>query len=830
MKRIKRILLALILAGAAHSWGQQTESPAEQSKPTEAATISFNYDDEDLVNVIDYIASKKEINLLYPTRAEEKISGKFSWHLDKKVTIDEAWNLLATILDVAGYSIVPKESYYEIVKNSGEISRQPMPLYIGMNYESLPASDQRIRYLYYLANIKSEGEGENEISTVLKALLPSDARYKIDLTTNALLIMAKSNEVKSAMSVVTHLDRPGFQETMEIVKITHTDAAMIANLFNNNILNKPEEAHRYRLDTQKKSDVTYFSKHVKMIAQERTNSIVILGRAQSVARIKEFIHHYLDVEQDSGKSILHVYQLQYRDAPSFAAVLKNIVESKQAEDTEQATVEAKGPTGSQRYFEEVLISVDTPPEEEGAGEEEAPAAGEGEEGAGPIIRTAKYYGGNKLIIAARSDDWKRLKELIEKLDQPEPQVLIEVLIADLTLDDSRQLGTLFRNPAKLPMPGDINFQSAHLNPGVMPDSFDNPNTVGVIESADGTIQHASDLLRQFFIDPTTGQRSDAAPEPGASSTTVAQQMPAGSTVLSLSDKEGQTFGITQILKLLDNTKILSHPHVISTNNKAAKIEITETRLLKDQATGSQGGTIVATNKNINASLKVYITPRISISDIRENTVNMQVTIDINEYKSATDDTRITRNVTTNATVVTGDVLALGGLIRTNETDTIRETPVLSKIPVIGWLFKKRAKSKQRTNLTVFISPTIIEPRLRSGVGDYTRDYLNITKEYAKSGDLFDSLKDPITRWFFTEESATDKFTKDFMKYDNANKTPMPHQHEKSGTKKPVLAQAEPSITPNIIMEQQKEQMDQLKDLFQDVDNPFANVKKPKATA
>ena len=825
MKLSKHILLSLILAGAATSWGQQIETPAKPPEPTEPATISFNYDDEDLVNVIDYIASKKEINLLYPTRAEEKISGKFSWHLDKKVTIDEAWNLLTTILDVAGYSIVPKENYYEIVKNNNQISHQPMPLYIGMNYKNLPDSDQRIRYLYYLENIKSEGESDNEISAVLKELLPApaDASYKIDRTTNALLIMAKSNEVKSVMSVITQLDRPGFQETMEIVKLTHTDAAMIANLFNNNILNNPNEANRYPLNTQKKSDVTYFSKHVKMIAQERTNSIVILGRAQSVARIKEFIHHYLDVEQDSGKSILHVYQLLYRDARTFKDVLMNIVESKQTEGTEQATTEAKGSIGSQRYFEEVLIAVDTP-EEEGAGEEETPAAGE--EGAGPIIRTAKYYGGNKLIIAARSDDWKRLKELIAKLDQPEPQVLIEVLIADLTLDDSRQLGTLFRNPAKLPMPGDVNFQSAHLQPGVMPDSFDKPDTVGVIESADGTIQHASDLLRQFFIDPATGQRSDTAPETDVSATTVAQQMPAGSTVLSLSDKEGQTFGITQILKLLDNTKILSHPHVISTNNKAATIEITETRLLRDQATGSQGGTIVATNKNIPASLKVYITPRISISDIRENTVNMQVTIDINEYKSITDNTRITRKVITNATVVTGDVLALGGLIRTNETDTIRETPVLSKIPIIGWLFKKRAKSKQRTNLTVFISPTIIEPRLRSGVGDYTRDYLNLTKEYAKSGELFDSLKDPITRWFFTEESATEKFTKDFMKYDNDNKTPMPHQHTEKSEKKSVLAQAE----PNIIMEQQKEQMDQLKDLFQDVDNPFANIEKPKTTA
>jgi len=808
----------VLCTGIAVSWAEETTHiPASQE---DAATISFNYDDEDLVNVIDYIASKKGINLLYPTRADEKIAGKFSWHLEKKVTINQAWNLLATILDVAGYSIVPKEDAYQIIKNSKEVSRYAMPLYIGTDHKNLPDSDQRIRYLYYLANIKSEAEGENEIISTLKSLLPADANYKVDVATNALLIMAKANEIRSVMAIITHLDRPGFQETMEVVHLTHTEAPMIANLFNKNILAKPEETNRYRLDTQKKTEATYFSKYVKIIAQPRTNSLVIIGRAQSVARIKDFIHHYLDVEQDSGKSILHVYQLQYRNAPEFAEVLRNIVQAKQEEGTEQSTTEGKAGKGPERYFEEVLISVDTPPEEEGAGEEEVTPAGQ--EGTPTLIRKAKYYGGNKLIIAARTDDWKRLKELIEKLDQPEPQVLIEVLIADLTLDDSRQLGTLLRNPAKLPMPANMNVQSAQLQPGVMTDSFDSPNTVGVIESADGTVEHASDLLR-FFGTNANGQRIDDG------TTTVPSLLEAGSTVLSFSDKDGQTFGITQILKLLDNTKILSHPHVISTNNKAAKIEITEIRLLRDQASGSQGGTIVATNKNIPASLKVYITPRISISDIRENTVNLQVTIDINEYKSTSNDTRITRNVTTNATVVTGDVLALGGLIRTNETDTLRETPVLSKIPVLGWLFKKRAKSKQRTNLTVFISPTIIEPRLRGGVGEYTQDYLDLTRNYAKSGNLFDSLKDPITRWFFSEESATEKFTKDFLKYDNENKPPMPNSTYKPVTKKPVLAQAEKSTEPNIIMEQQKAQMDQLKEIFQEVDNPFANVEQPKTT-
>lgn len=822
------ILLLLNLIGIILCQGNQSEIE-KSSNLYEVATVSFNYDNEELTNVIDYIATKKGINLLYPTRTDEKITGKLTWHLDKKVTLDEAWNLLGTILDIAGYSIVPKEGCYEIVKNSQGISREPVPLYLGIDPQQLPDTDQRIRYLYYFSNVKPEAEGDEGVHKVLKELLSSDTVYKIDAATNALLIMAKANEVRSVMSVITHLDRPGFQETMEFLKLMHTSATMIADLFNKNILHKSDEMNRYRLDTQKKTEASYFSKYTKIIALPRTNSLIILGRAQSATRIKEFIRHYLDVEQDSGKSILHIHQLQYRDARSLSKVLKNIILTKREEGTEQSTTEAKAGTGPQRYFDEVLIEVDTPEGEEGGVAEETETASTLEGGGpGPIIRKAKYYGGNKLIIAARNDDWKRLRELIEKLDQPEPQVLIEVLIADLTLDDNRQLGTLFRNPAKLPIPGDTNFQSAQLVPGVMPDSFDSPNTIGVIENKDGTVQNASDVLRRFMYNPTTGERSDAADPSSPTATDIPNLLSPGSTILSFSDKDGQTFGIAQILKLLDNTKILSHPHIISTNNKLAKIEITEVRLIPGQASGSQGGTIVAQNENVPASLKVYITPRISISDIRENTVNLQVTIDINEYKSSSNNTRITRNVTTNAMVVTGDVLALGGLIRTNEVDTIRETPVLSKIPIIGWLFKKRIKSKQQTNLTVFISPTIIEPRLRGGVGEYTRDYLNITKEYAKSGALFDSLKDPITRWFFNEESAAEKFTKDFLRYEIDKKPPMPQIADSPTTQKQVLAQGNPQ--QNIILKPQKVHLEELKDLFKDVDNPFKNMKKKPTAA
>ena len=160
------------------------------------------------------------------------------------------------------------------------------------------------------------------------------------------------------------------------------------------------------------------------------------------------------------------------------------------------------------------------------------------------------------------------------------------------------------------------------------------------------------------------------------------------------------------------------------------------------------------------------------------------------------------------------MLAIGGLIRTNDADSINETPLLSRLPVIGWLFKRKAKTYRRTNLTVFIMPTIIEPRLRGGIGDYTRDYLQLTKQYAGS-HLFGTLKDPITRWFFgTGRTLTDTFADEFIEHDEVhaqygkNSAPTPKKRSSSNQIKEEHAA------------QKKAHAHHIRELIKDVKNPF----------
>ncbi len=450
-------------------------------------------------------------------------------------------------------------------------------------------------------------------------------------------------------------------------------------------------------------------------------------------RVRDFINKYIDVELESGKSILHVYQLQYLDAVKFEPVLKSIIESSKQGGTEQSKAGATTPGGTERFFDQVIIKADQP------------KTITGEQPGGSM------QGSNNLIVAARNDDWERIKKLIEELDIPQPQVIIEVLVADLTIMDIASLGANIRNPLGTGIPKYANFQSSQI-----PKVASSPVTFLTDTLTDPTTIQA-DLLRNAF-DSTGTIQSTCDPVNTSDCFSTAGFLSSGTAVLSLSDAAtGKTWGMAQVRKYLDARKILSAPHLMCTNNTPAEIKIAQERLAIDQGSGSTGGTTTQTRKWIPAELSVRITPRISSAD----TVNLSVVVNINNFDSSAATftnadpntaNQTTRNVTTNANVKSGNILALGGLTRVDTAIDQQQTPILGNIPIIGWFFKDRTNSVVKNNLTVFISPTIVMPRSRDGVSDYTTKQVQLAKSYSQDAMLFENLRDPITRWFFKTQS------------------------------------------------------------------------------
>lgn len=724
------------------------ESPDEKPLPTpiqkiKKKKITFDYENEDLINVINYIASELGINMMLPQGADA-INAKLSLAFSKKIPLSEGWKLLHTILDAAGYVIVPKANLYMIVKaqTKDTLKQQTFGTYIGVAPSQLPASDETIRYLYYLANIRVTQDSTDEIKTALTAILPPTALVEVDTNANALLIVDKAQNIRAAMGIVLQLDQPGFQEKMEMIHLHNTDASTVSQLFTDQILKTTgTEPNKYRLDAQKSTkDASYFSPLTKVIPIPRTNSLLLLGRAQAIDRIKDFIFKYIDVELESGRSILHTIQLQYLDATQLVEVLNSIVSTAGPAGAEQARAGQGSRGGAERFFaEKIYIKAD------------APIAGVGE-------KEKKYFGSNKLIIAARYDDWLQLKKLIEQLDQPQAQVLIETLIADLTNDDLRNLGAFTRNPQKIPLPNQVDFQAAMLpagnTPGIGPTAMTNSWTAPV------TIE--ADLLRKAIqVTPNSNggvtiANNDAGPNSIA--TQITEPPVAGGMLLALNDNNGQTWGLVQMLKALNVTKILSMPHIMATHNKKASIENTDLRLLVGPVTGTDTAEIKYVP--VTASLKIELTPRI-ISDAE---VNLDIAITIQEFISVQNN-RSTRTVNTVTRVGNENILAIGGLISTSSSVSNFGTPILSKIPILGWFFKSKLDEEIETNLTVFIKPTIIMPRFRGDIGSYTKDYVRLAKAYADESSLFDSLHDPITRWFFHTGSNVRDEVKEFLNKD-----------------------------------------------------------------
>lgn len=690
-------------------------SPKPDKKPTKGnerkRKISFYFDNEDLVDVINLMSAEKRINVVLP---KEPITQKVTLHIEEKLTVPEAWDILQTLLNIAGYSLVPHAGTFQILRTSPDVIRESLPLFVGV---LPPDTEQPVRYLHYLHNIRASEGTDSELLAILRSVLSDNPLFKADIrtdiVTNSFLITDKGSNIRAAVNILNALDQTTYKETLEVLKLHFVQASFVVDqiLKELQITVEPQ-----RLPGVKKPEGAYFQP-VAAAALPRTNSIILRGRTQAVDRLKDFIMKYIDVEIGSGRSILHVYQLQYLDADTFVPVLESLIRGQRGAGPDQARADSGAEGGPERMLQTVIVKSDRTLN---LGNEEA--------------QRGKFAGNNNLIIAARSDDWQYIKKFIEQVDRPQDIVMLQVLIADLTLNDVRLIGSSIRNPAQLPLPHLVNFQSAQTTPNVLL----NENTVPPAN----TLQ--SDLLRTAYPPASTGGPDRSA----------ASFFGPGSVALSLNDpNSGQTWGIFQLQKLLDNTKVLSHPHVIAINNKQAMITVTEERFLQDAAAGSSGGAINATRKWIPARLTVGITPRISSA----NTVNLYIEVDIEQFltNNVTDGNRVTRKVITNANVGNGCVLALGGLTRIDMLDALNETPLLGKIPFLGWFFKRRSSAATKSFLTVFISPTIIKPRLRAGISDLTKDYVEIAQNYSNENYIFDNLRDPITRWFFqpTREPA-----------------------------------------------------------------------------
>ncbi len=732
------------------------QAPAKQPKKQRPPQVPFSFDKKSLVDIIDLLAEKKDINIILPQAPAELEAIRrqvITFHPQGRSTVSlhEAWSLLTTFLELSGFGLSKKRSDLYVISKIGRpeeagISREILPLYVSTPYNELPDSEQRIRFIYYLKNLRiptQEDRDTNPIARIFRDMLSPGAPVVYEPKSNGFIITDKANAIASAMRIITDLDESGFRESIEVIQLHNVPARDIVKVFDSLKKAAGEAAGItspfIRADARAET-LSYFAADTKIIADDRMNTLIIMGRESAVERIREFVQQYMDTPPEEGQSVLHSYDLQYLDAQQFAEVLNRVV-APPPQVGFQATQGAAG--GPERYFQGVVIAAEEVKKVESKSTTEEVVLEAKGEYTPAGITSQIITGGNRLIIAALRDDWIRLRDFIEALDKPQPQVILEVLVVDITDSRVKLVAGDIRNNTDLqvPTPG-FGFLSNNLS--------DVNNVLSVTPGTPGSTAVPPNTLATDLLQVISGNTANPP---------VTALLAAGSSILSINDPK--TPGISALLQVLDTltqAKVLSHPYLVTTNNQKATITNQEIRRVQGDAVSGAAGVITIPIIDLAATFQVQMIPRLSSLE----RLSLQVAIDINAFETTSTFTRTTRRVNTNANLQSGQILVIGGLIRMDQGETVSGTPFLQRIPLIGSFFSNKNTNSTKTNITIFICPTIVAPKLRGGLDAYTADKIRKGRRDIDERTIFTDTRDPVMHVFFRPDYRADKLVRSYL--------------------------------------------------------------------
>ena len=645
--------------------------------------IFLNFENATLASVVGYLTEQKNINYV-PVKELEGINVTLS--TQKPMTLDRAWNVLLTLLDMNGYTIIDVDNLYRIVLKTGS-KQEPLPVYssaTGTEPKDLPDSDLVVRYIYFLKNIKVE-----TVQNILSQMLEGEVQVNKDL--EVCIITEKCLNIKAAMKIITELDTGGLRESIKIISLKHADASDVEKLFKDIIPQTDQQRGSVRfIGASPKKPSTYFSTDTKIIADIRKNSLILLGTETNLNKIIDFVYKYIDLPITAAESRLHIKEVKYAKAEKLKPILENIIKPPTGADKTKVMGEFK-------FFEDVIIATD--------------ASQEG--------------GGNRLIIACNKDDWKRLDSFIDKLDKPQPQIAFEIMIVDVSIEDDKNLGVQFKKKTEGDLGGGVTARVMNLA------------SLPIDKQTNKT--NLSSLLKPLSETP-------------------------GSAFLTAGVGEKMWLIVKSVLNT-DNFNIISQPFIVANNNEECSIKFGETRSVQGKMSDPSSMNRSVIREDIDANTLVELTPKMNL----DGTLSLEkLKITINEF--LTQETtvgqpdRLIRVLDTQACLSAGEVLVLGGLTKSKLTESQYKTPILSAIPILGNLFKSKTAKREKSNIYVFLRPSIIKPQFEGVPDEYTQLKLDYAKFQTLNVDSYAKERDPIQRWFFKPTHQTSK-----QKVDDAQK-------------------------------------------------------------
>lgn len=609
---LRSALLALAVMFASASLAQPPPSAA-QNPP---GTHTLNLKDADIQALIATVSEITGKNFIVGPNVQGKITVVSAHPMQP----DEIYDVFLSVLRVHGFAAVPAGSMIKIVPEAMAQAEG------GNSVATAESGDAIVTQIVPLRHVAA-----NELVPILRPLLPQGAQLIAHQTSNSLVISDRASNVTRVAGIIARIDTVSDAE-VEVIPLQHANAAEMARTLT---MLADDKAAAAAGETP------------RVLADERTNSILLAGARNGRLRMRALITH-LDTPLKNGGDTNVVF-LHYAKAKDLVPILQGVA---------------------------ATLSNEAPPTAPKAGEAPgAPSAG------APTIQAHEET--NSLIISAAPAVFRSLESVVRSLDVRRAQVLIEAIIAEVADDTAKEIGIQWQAP----------LNGLDDNTFIGGTNFTGPNGTGnIISAAQNPLTMGSGLALGYLTGTTSFTGSD------------------GKTVNLLN--------LGFLLRALQGdgkSNILSTPSVMTLDNQEAVIKVAqEVPFITGQYTNTStnGGSNQPTNpfqtiqrKDVGLVLKV--TPHVNEGDSVRLDLHQEVSSLAPSVTGAADLITNKRELDTSVLVQDDATLVLGGLVSSDNKDSINKVPGLGDVPLLGNLFRYRSNNRSKRDLMIFLHPKIL---------------------------------------------------------------------------------------------------------------------------
>jgi general secretion pathway protein D len=615
--------LALVLA-----LGTATLYAPAAAEAQSQGTITPNYKDADLSQIIEAVSAVTGKNFIVDPRVKAQVTMLSS----TPMTPNAFYEAFLSILQVHGFVAVPSGDTIKIIPdaNARQVPANDLPSRVSAT------SDEIVTQVIAVQNVSAA-----QLVPILRPLIPQYGHLAAYPASNMLIISDRASNVNRLVRIVQRIDQQG-DEAVDVIPLQHASAAEVVRIVNS-------------LYTGGAAAEGAGMPSVKVMSDDRTNSVLVSGEASQRLRLKTLIAH-LDTPLQSGGDT-QVRYLNYADAEKIAAKLREQIQGIAA-----AAMPATGAGGS-------------------AGGAASPSLVGGSGDKSVSIWAEPQT--NALVVTAPPKVMRSVMAIVDRLDIRRAQVLVEAILVEMSADKAMDLGVNW-------VVGDTDSQGNTLPAA----GFINPiNGTGIGEIIQGILNPdaipglPSGLTAGFgeIVENGTSWAALVRAIGGIGNTNII----ATPSIVTLDNEEAE-------IKIAQEVPFITGQYTnqgIGGNNGSVNPFTTVQR--------EEVGNILKITPQINEGDSVLLKISQEASSIAASS----------QQVSSTDLITNKRTITTNVMVEDGGIIVLGGLISDEVRESNSQVPFLGSIPLIGELFKTRSIDKVKTNLMVFIRPRI----LRDGI-------------------------------------------------------------------------------------------------------------------